>query len=90
MNVVEQKSINVNEMDITYYRIGYDTNGNQRYVVHFLSLGIELKDYGKISGLKMYRAKWFGGGYIFTSSNLEDSLKWMLAQVDKYYERVWN
>lgn len=61
----------------TFYRIDNDTNGNPRYVVHFLTLGIELADYGKRtpkikrSGLAVYRAKWFGGGYVFQSYNLK-------------------
>lgn len=85
-----KRLIQVNGLEIPVTDIGYDVNGNRRFVVHFLSLGIELKDYGRINGLTKYRAKWFGGGYVFSSYNLENSLQWMLAQVDKYYERVWS
>lgn len=78
--------IKVNGEDIEYFNIDNDVNGNPRYVVHFYSLGIELKDYGKIKGLTKYRAKWFGGGYVFQSHHLKSDLEWMLEQVKKYYK----
>lgn len=77
--------IKVNGEEIAYYKVDHDYYGNPRYVVHFLELGIELKDYGKIPGLKKYRAKWFGGGYVIQSYNLEQDLEWALEQVKKYY-----
>jgi len=79
--------ITVNGEKIAYYKIDNDINGNPRYVVHFLELGIKLADYGKISGLKRYTAKWFGGGYVFQSHNLEQDLQFMLNTVNKYYKR---
>lgn len=82
--------VQVNGLDIPVSRIDNDVNGNPRFVVHFLSLGIELKDYGRIAGLKKYRAKWFGGGYVFQSYNVYKDLQWMLKQVDKYYQKEWN
>ena len=52
--------------DITVWSIDNDSNGNPRFVVHYLSLGLD--DYISISkfGLDKYRAKWFGGGYVFS------------------------
>lgn len=72
-----------NGEEITVYKINNDVNGNPRFVVHFLSLG--LKDYVSISketGLQKYRAKWFGGGYVFsTYRGLDDKLSEVIEQL---------
>lgn len=67
-------------------RLSNDTNGNPRYAVHFLSLG--LTDYPdktpkRISalGLRRFHNKQFGGGYVFQSYNLSESL-------DFYYNKI--
>ena len=54
------------EQPIKATRVNNDSNGNPRFVVHYLSLGLD--DYVSISkfGLDKYRAKWFGGGYVFS------------------------
>jgi len=72
--------------EIEWYRINCDLYGNPRYVIHFSSLGIELEDYGKIKGLKKYRAKWFGGGYVFTSYEIKDDILYALKMVEQYYK----
>lgn len=79
--------IKVNGEEIPYHKIDNDLNGNPRYVVHFYELGVELADYGKIKGLVKYRAKWFGGGYVIESYNLEQDLKHYLKLVKNYYGR---
>lgn len=68
------------------YRVNNDVNGNPRYVIHFLALG--LKDYKSTkatrdAGLSIYRGKWFGGGFVFTSYNVQDSLEWILDQLNE-------
>jgi hypothetical protein len=80
-----EQFIEVNGESIPYHQVDHDVNGNPRFVVHFLSLDIELADYGRIPGLKKYRAKWFGGGYVFQSYNLEQDLQWAFKQVKAYY-----
>jgi hypothetical protein len=77
--------ITVNGEEVSYHRIDNDVNGNPRYVVHFYDLGVELADYGRIAGLTKYRGKWFGGGYVFTSYNLESDLEYYMGLVKKYY-----
>ncbi len=57
-----------------FYRIGNDINGNPRYVVSWLSLG--LRNYAsnnltKKAGLRKYKSKLFGGGFVFTSYNIQ-------------------
>lgn len=80
--------VTVNNEEIGYNDIGYDVNGNRRYVVHFLALDVRPGDYGKIPGLTKYRAKWYGGGYVFQSVNLSFDLNWMQQQVKDYYRRL--
>lgn len=83
-------NIKVNGEEIPCHRIDNDLNGNPRYVTHFLNLGVEPKDYGNIPGLIKYRAKWFGGGYVIQSYNLESDLEYHLNQVDTFYGRDEN
>ena len=76
--------VNVQGQEIETFRIDNDTNGNPRYVVHFIDLGIKLKDYDKINklyGFKKYTAKWFGGGIVFQSYNIQDTLNFALDKV---------
>ena len=68
---------------IEVFRVENDVNGNPRYVIHFLSLANNyneaLNKARKIGG-KKYRAKWFGGGIVFSSYNLEKDLKIMIGE----------
>lgn len=76
--------VNVQGQEIETFRIDNDINGNPRYVVHFIDLGIKLKDYDKINklyGFKKYTAKWFGGGIVFQSYNIKDTLNFALDKV---------
>ena len=78
--------------EIEVFRIPNDTNGNPRYVVHFLDLNIKLSDYdniNKLYGFNKYSAKWFGGGVVFQSYNIEDTLNYALDKV-KEIEAVKN
>lgn len=71
----------INVKEIQLHRTKNDVNGNPRYVVHYLALG--LPDYAstkktRAAGLKMYRGRDFGGGFVFTSYNTEHTLEWIL------------
>ena len=82
MHTVQGKEIEV-------FRIPNDNNGNPRYVVHFLDLNIKLSDYdniNKLYGFKKYRAQWFGGGVVFQSYNIEDTLNYALDKVKEINE----
>lgn len=85
MSKFNKQYITVNGEEIPYYRINSDVYGNARYVVHFLDLGVKTGDYGKIKGLSRYRAKWFGGGYVFNGVHLESTLEWAIGHVKEYY-----
>ena len=69
-------------------RINNDVNGNPRYVVHFLSLlndgesqglgvlesfDLALKKARKVGG-KVYKGKDFGGGIVFQSYNITETI----------------
>lgn len=59
---------------VEFFRIDYSTNGNPRYVFHWMSLADtydEAVRLGKTLGAKKYRAKWYGGGLVFVSHNLK-------------------
>ncbi|BCG66275.1 TreK [Staphylococcus phage vB_SsapH-Golestan101-M] len=91
-NYVYKETHTVQNKEIEVFRIENDVNGNPRYVVHFLYLDIKLSDYDNINKLysfKKYRAKWFGGGVVFQSYNIADTLKYALDTV-KEIEAVKN
>lgn len=79
-----EEIVTVQGNDIQAFRIENDNNGNPRYVVHFSDLGISLWDYddiNKLYGFKKYTAKWFGGGVVFQSYNIQDTLEYACSQV---------
>ena len=83
-NYVYKEITTIQNKEIEVFRIPNDVNGNPRYVVHFLDLNIKLSDYdniNKLYGFKKYRAKWFGGGVVFQSYNIQDTLNWALDKV---------
>jgi hypothetical protein len=86
MSIHYPNQITVDGRDIAFYNVDNDVYGKPRYVVHFSALGVELEDYGRIKGLTKYRAKWFGGGYVFTSFNIAQDLQRLLNIVDEYYK----
>ena len=91
-NYLYTETHTVQNKEIEVFRIPNDVNGNPRYVVHFMDLGIKLTDYdniNKLYGFKKYRAQWFGGGVVFQSYNIADTLEYALDKV-KEIEAVKN
>ena len=85
-NYVYKEITTVQGKEIEVFRIPNDTNGNPRYVVHFRDLGVGLWDYdniNKLYGFNKYRAKWFDGGVVFQSYNIEDTLNYALDKVEE-------
>jgi len=101
MNYTEEKEFQVNGNDVTAYKVNHDSNGNPRWVVHFLDLLTRLEcdeasaaakarsvlTFGTevmmqkaiekartVGGVK-YRAKWFGGGIVFQSYNIRETIE---------------
>ena len=88
-NYLYTETHTVQGKEIEAFRIPNDNNGNPRYVVHFLDLNIKLSDYdniNKLYGFKKYRAQWFGGGVVFQSYNIEDTLNFALDKVKEINE----
>ena len=76
------------ELDL--WRIDSDINGNPRYVIHFIAVPFRDKlpeeshlafynahqrHAAKALYVKKYRAKWFGGGVVFSTYTLKDTLR---------------
>lgn len=68
----------------TFYRTKNDVNGNPRYIVHFLDLGLSvhqaLNRYKPGRGLSRYTGQDFGGGYVFQSYNLQHSAEFFESE----------
>ena len=62
--------------EINFTRIDNDTNGNPRYVCHFLNIAdnyeTAVKIANKIGGRK-YHTKKYGGGIVFQSYNIKET-----------------
>ena len=59
----------------SFKRVNNDVNGNPRYVLHFLSLSSDYSEavsLAKKFGGSRYKAKWYGGGIVFTTYSLKD------------------
>ena len=87
MRQKKKMNVTLNGNAVEVYKIDCDQNGCPRYVVHFLSLGVRSADYGNIPNLTKYRAKWYGGGYVFQSYNIKDDLHWAADEVKKFYKK---
>ena len=68
--------------EITVHQATNNTLGNPRYVVHFLSIADSydkaIRLAKKIGGSR-YRAKSFGGGVVFESFNLRETLDQLMS-----------
>ena len=68
----------VNENGITFHRIDNDTNGNPRYVFHYLTLSHDYDEVVRLAktiGGKRYRAKWYGGGIVISTYSLSETAR---------------
>ena len=72
-----------------FFRVNNDSNGNPRYVIHYLAflndseLGMGGYDRAKQRannlGFRVYRGKDFLGGFVTTSFNLESDVEAIIA-----------
>lgn len=66
------------EFGFSVYRVTEDMNGDPRYVIHFLAFANnydKAKNIANGLGFSVYRAKWFGGGFVGQSYNLESTIE---------------
>lgn len=70
--------LNIKNLSSTdFKRVNSDANGNPRYVVSFIVLGLptyESTAKTRAAGLKKYRGRDFGGGFVFSSYNVQHDL----------------
>lgn len=72
----------VNGTEVTVHKVKNDTSGNPRYVMHFLAIADSydkaISLVKKIGGSR-YRAKSFGGGVVFQSYNITQTLEQLIS-----------
>ena len=64
--------------NITFKRVDNDTNGNPRYVCHYLNLADTYSEAIKLAnsiGGRKFHNRQYGGGLVFQSYNIEDTAK---------------
>jgi len=64
--------------NITFKRVDNDTNGNPRYVCHYLSLADTYSEAIKLAnsiGGRKFHNRQYGGGLVFQSYNIENTAK---------------
>ena len=73
-----------NGKNVTVNQVNNDIYGNPRYVIHYLDIADTYSEALKISrkiGGKMYTAKWYGGGIVFsTYYTLEYILEYLIME----------
>lgn len=73
-------------MDNRVKRLNNDINGNPRYYVDLITLGLSspqsTKDTRRV-GLTKYRGKEYGAGFWFSSYSCESDLDWIIKELNK-------
>lgn len=90
---VSEKMVKVLGQEILATRVNNDVNGNPRWVVHFSDLSLDLYHYQNLMhcfDLYKYRAKWFGGGVVFTSYNIERDLENAINHINRVLKQRRN
>ena len=70
--------------NIEVFRANNDYYGNPRYIVHYLDLGLSDWKSSKLTrsvGLKLYRGKDFGGGFIFQDHSGGYKIRWIMEEL---------
>lgn len=80
--MLNKKTVTINNKEYDVFKMKNDVNGNPRYIIHFLDLGLEEYEPTNLTrkaGLAIRRNfKAFGGGFVFQSYNVKASLKFIL------------
>ena len=75
-----------NGKTVTVHQVNNDRYGNPRYVIHYLEVADTYSEalalIRRIGG-KMYTAKWYGGGLVFSTYNLEHKLDELMTYAGK-------
>lgn len=86
MNVIE--TVKVKGEEVKIYRANNDVNGNPRFVIHFLDLGLkeyEATNATRKAGIRKYKGKDFGGGFWFYNSTgrLQTMVDWIVEKLEE-------
>ena len=72
--------------EVTVHQITNDKCGNPRFVIHYLEIADTYSDaltlIRKIGG-RLYTAKWYGGGLVFSTYTLEHTLEELMSYAGK-------
>ena len=84
---MRKETVFINGEKIDVYGAKNDMYGNPRYIVHYLALGLD--DYEstkqtRSAGLKKYRGKDFGGGFVFQSYNVQASMEKIMQKLSDF------
>ena len=75
-----------NGKQVTVNQVTNDPYGNPRFVIHYLEVAATYSEalalIRKIGG-KMYTAKWYGGGLVFSTYNIENKLEELMTYANK-------
>ena len=82
--ITETVTIHKNQ-EVIIHVVKPDVNGNSRFVIWFMEIAADyktaLEKIRKIGG-KPYRAKRFGGGFVFQSNNIISDLEMIIPRCD--------
>ena len=75
-----------NGKQVIIHQVNNDAHGNPRFVIHYLDIADTYSDalalIRKIGG-KVYTAKWYGGGLVFSTYTLENKLEELMTYAGK-------
>ena len=75
-----------NGKQVIIHQVNNDAYGKPRYVIHYLDIADTYSDalalIRKIGG-KVYTAKWYGGGLVFSTYTLENKLEELMTYAGK-------
>ena len=77
MAYLKEIKLTVNETPVRVHRTTNDVNGNPRYIVSWLTLGLDSYEHTpetRRNGMRKYSGKAYGGGFVFSTYNLQDTL----------------
>jgi len=84
--MLRKEYFSVNGQDYPVYCFGNDFNGNPRYIVHYLDIGLAdhvASEKTRAAGLRLFHGRAFGGGFTFTSYDVKSELAFILKKLSE-------
>lgn len=77
--------LNIKNLSSTdFKKVKPDANGNPRYVISYIALGLDAYESTRktrAAGLRKYRGRDFGGGFVFSSYNPQHDLNEIMKTI---------